>query len=298
MNIRVSAGTAMHMGLMKGGLMEHPTTAYLMIPGGVCRGGCTFCPQAKGDSRWLSRVSWPQFDLELIVEGLQGSDFERICLQCPDIDGYEEKIIQVVNDIADIGIPVSVSSPPLTDETLDSIQDKIDMLGIGIDGATDEIRARVKTNYHPQLFWDYLGRAIDRMGPNKVTAHFIVGLGENLPQLVLGTYRAFNAGANVSLFSYTSKDASVDLRYYRQAQMASHLLTEGLPPSNAIDLVLNNPKELADKIYHGDMFRTQGCPGCNRPYYTTRPGEEHKNYPRPLDDDELNSIKEVLGCVR
>ncbi len=296
-NLRLSAGTAMYLNLMNGGALEVPTTAYLMIPGDVCRGRCTFCPQARGDSRWLSRVSWPEFDIEDMIGPLTESDLQRICLQCPDVPGYEESIVATATLLSETGKPISISAPPLSEETLVKLDGIIDRIGIGIDGATDDIRASVKRNYDPQVFWDYLGRAISHLGPNRVTAHFIVGLGENLPQLTLGAYRAVNAGADVSLFSYMSKENGPDIRYYRQAQIASHLLKKGRSPSDILEMLLDHPEELVDIIAEGEMFRTQGCPGCNRPYYTTRPGQEHRNYPRALKKVELDKIKEDLSLV-
>lgn len=295
MKVRVSAGTAMYLGLMKGGAMEHPTTGYVMIPGGVCRGGCTFCPQARGDSKWLSRVSWPELDIDEIIEPLKNSDLERICIQCPDIADYEDILVDTVNSLQNVEKPISISTPPLSGETLEKLKDKIDRIGIGIDAATDEIRAKTKPKYDPRVFWDYLGEASKSLGPENVTAHFIVGLGENLPQFTLGAYRAAITGANISLFSYMSKDDVPDMKYYRQAQVSSHLLKNGMSPTEVLELMFERPEELAEIVNDGDIFRTQGCPGCNRPYYTTRPGDEHRNYPKPPTGDELEKIKEDLG---
>ncbi len=294
MNIRVSAGTAMCLGLTSGKAMEYPTTAYLMIPGGVCRGGCTFCPQAKGDSKWLSRVSWPEYKIDEVVDALKGSDLQRICVQCPDIPDYENILLETVQILKDTGKPISVSSPPLSRDILDSLKGYIDRIGIGIDGATDDIRAKVKPRYDPRVFWDYLGAAVESVGAERVTAHFIVGLGESLPQLTLSAYRALNTGAGVSLFSYMAEEGVPDMRYYRQAQMSSHLLKKGLSPSEILMLLKDRPEQLAEFMEDKDIFRTQGCPGCNRPYYTTRPGQEHRNYPRPLTGDEFEKIKEEL----
>lgn len=287
----------MYIGLMNGGALEEPTTAYLMIPGDVCRGGCTFCPQARGDSRWLSRVTWPVFDANEMINPLKVSDLQRICIQCPDVADYEKSILDTVNLLKDTGKPISISAPPLSEKTLVKLDGMIDRIGIGIDGATDHIRASVKRNYNPQIFWDYLARAIRCLGQNRVTAHFIVGLGESLPQFTLGAYRAVNAGADISLFSYMSKETVPDIRYYRQAQIASYLLTKGISPSDIVEILNDHPEELADIIADGEMFRTQGCPGCNRPYYTTRPGAEHRNYPRPLTEVEVNKIIEDLSRV-
>jgi biotin synthase len=46
--IRVSVGTAIILGLIKGKLDAEPTTAYLMTyKAGKCTANCGFCPQAR-----------------------------------------------------------------------------------------------------------------------------------------------------------------------------------------------------------------------------------------------------------
>lgn len=312
MDLRVSIGTAIYTGLKDGRLSEAPTTAYLMIPGGVCRGGCTYCPQSSGDSRWLSRVSWPIFDIEDIKESIIRSDVRRVCLQSPDIPGYEKKIKKVVSELEKIGKPISISAPPLTDESLQDIKGPVDHIGVGIDGATDEIRRKTKPNYDPKIFWDYLGRALDIYGKNRVIAHVIAGMGEDLEELGFAVNRAIGAGAKVSLFPFQTLEkgkknerddeldadrrlkSNVSVRYYRKAQLMTYLLEIGEGLNDALEK-LDEPACLLDTIKKGDIFKTQGCPGCNRPYYTSRPGEMHKNFPRSPTPDEIDSIIDQLN---
>lgn len=294
-SLRISAGTASVLGLKKVKMKEEPTTAYTMIPGGTCRGGCTFCPQAMGDSKWLSRVSWPKFKLNDVVDALKSSDLERICLQSPDIPDYEEKIVKVVREFEGTGLPISLSTPPLTQKTLDEVQSSVDRIGVGIDAVTDKKRQEIKPNYDARVFWDYLGRAVDVLGRGKVTAHIMAGVEDNLLQLAYAVNRANYVGAEVSLFSYRTKEKETNLDYYRRAQIVTHLVEDGKDPEEAVWITDKEPEKIEDIIKNGEVFQTQGCPGCNRPYYTTRPGDEHRNFPRELTIEELEKIKEELG---
>ncbi len=297
MKIRVSSGTADELELKKTKSLERPTTAYLMIPGGKCRGGCTFCPQSRGDSKWLSRVSWPKFEIKEVTKAIKDSDLARVCIQSPDIEGYEDKVLEAVNILKEAGKPISLSTPPLSKDVLRKVKGPVDHIGIGIDAATDSLRKENKRNYDPLIFWDYMGKAIDVFGKDKVVAHMIVGMGETLGNVAWSAYRAAEAGAKVSLFSYQSKEEQPDIDYYREAQVVTHLVGDGTKPFEAIQSIVERNENVTKLVEEGEgeVFRTQGCPGCNRPYYTTRPGDEHRNFPRKPDRDELQKIMTDLG---
>ncbi len=299
MTLRVSAGTAMHLDLKNGKSLEEPSTAYVMIPGDTCRGGCPYCPQSEGDAKWLSRVSWPEYDIDTIVDKIKDSDLKRICLQSPDIEGYEEEIMRKVDILKNAGKPISLSTPPMSKETLEELSDTADRIGIGLDSVTDNIREKTKPKYDPKVFWEYIGRAADIFGSENVTVHLIVGMGETLEQFAVAVNKVNSLGSKVSLFSYLYKDDAPDIEYYRKAQILKYMIQdEGRDLKEAFEILHDKPKKLERIIGEGDMFQTQGCPGCNRPYYTTRPGEEHRNFPRMPDDNELVKIKKDLGIIK
>ncbi len=294
MNIRASYGTALELGLEEGETDESPTTAYLMIPGERCRGGCSFCPQAKGRSKWLSRVSWPIYDISEVVDGLKDSDLSRICLQSPDVPEYQDKLVSITERLKGIDKPISVSSPPLNDGTLESLEETVDRIGIGIDAATDKLREEMKPSYDPRVFWEYLGKAVDHFGEDKVTAHLIVDLGEDLGELATTIKKALKVGADISLFPYKEKEEKADLTYYRKAQLVTGLIEDGLSIEKTLHLISEDPEAALDRIDEEIIFQTKGCPGCNRPYYTSSPGEEHRNFPREPSQKELKKIKSDL----
>ncbi len=293
--IRVSYGTALKLDLKDGRSEERPTTAYLMIPGERCRGGCTFCPQAKGDSKWLSRVSWPLFDIEEVRAELKDSDISRICLQSPDVPLYEEKLKETVEKLEGDGKSISISAPPLDEKTLLNLKDPVDRIGVGIDAATDSLRKKVKPGYNPMLFWNYLGKAVDIYGEGKVTAHLIVGLGENLEELALAVKKILESGSRVSLFAYKSEEEKVDLEYYRKTQLLTALLCDDFEVKETLHMVRNDPKKAFQLVDEKTTFQTRGCPHCNRPYYTSSPGKEHRNFPRRPTSEEINKIKDDLS---
>ncbi|MFW6083128.1 MAG: radical SAM protein [Thermoplasmatota archaeon] len=298
MNIRMSAGTAMNLGLKNGQSLEEPTTAYVMIPGGTCRGGCPYCPQSHGAPEKLSRITWPEYDSEEIVEEIKNSDLERICIQSPDIEGYEEKIKCAVDELQYTGKPISLSTPPLSKETLEDLSNSIDRIGIGLDSATDELRKKTKPKYDPKVFWEYFGRASEFYGSKNVTVHLIVGMGETLEELATTIKKVYSLDSNVSLFSYLYEDEAPDIKYYRKAQILNYLIGgQGKNIEESFEILSNEPDKLESIIDNGHMFQTQGCPGCNRPYYTTKPGEEHRNFPRMPNKAELVEIKKELEII-
>jgi len=295
MKIRVSYGTALELGLESGDIEERPTTAYLLIPGeGKCRGGCTYCNQSNKGSKWLSRVSWPLYDLEEVKETLEESEFKRICLQSPDIPDYEEKIKSTVRVLEQVPIPISLSVPPMEKDALENLKDSVDRIGIGLDASTDALRQEKKPSYDPKVFWKYMGDAVEVFGEGKATAHMIVGLGEDFRQLATAIKKIDEVGAEVSLFPFTNGSDKAELSYYRRSQLVTALITDGLTPKKAVSLVLNQPDKALNMIDEKKAFQTRGCPGCNRPYYTSSPGSEHRNFPRQPDPDEIERIKRTI----
>jgi biotin synthase len=119
--IRVSLGTAIVLGLVKGKLDAAPTTAYLMTyTQGKCTGNCGFCPQArtsKSSTQMLSRVSWPTFPTETALEALTGAvdtkRIYRVCIQAlnyPEVFHHLKALVKEIKNSS--AVAVSVSSQP------------------------------------------------------------------------------------------------------------------------------------------------------------------------------------------
>ena len=152
--LRVSLGTAIVLGLIKSKLDAAPTTAYLMtyVPDG-CSANCVFCPQARestADLKRLSRVVWPIFSTEEVIEGLskavQQNKIRRICIQALNFPDFYLTLVNLVKDIRkSVKIPLSLSCQPINAEHMVTLKELgVDRIGIPLDAATEQIFNNVK----------------------------------------------------------------------------------------------------------------------------------------------------------
>ncbi|HPT48467.1 MAG TPA: radical SAM protein, partial [Candidatus Rifleibacterium sp.] len=141
LKILVSYGTAIVLGLVKARQDVPPTTAYLLFDRG-CIGKCSFCPRANGNavSRKLSRITWPEFDFETVLQRLTSEPrpFRRVCLQT----GYNPETEELLQDFAGrliaSGIRTSMTlSPSQTELALKMLAKGLDHVGIGLDAASE-----------------------------------------------------------------------------------------------------------------------------------------------------------------
>lgn len=307
--VRVSYGTAIAMGLIRAKLLARPTTAYLMTywPG-RCSNDCAFCAQARSsraEFEKLSRVVWPAFMLEDVLEGLKRGNFARICLQTIDYPGMVEDVLDLLKAFSDLNLPISVSITPVDSETLERFKEHgVDYIGVGLDVASERLFKEIKPDLSWEEVWDFAGRVIGVFGHGKALIHVIVGLGETDRDLVDTFIRAREIGADVSIFAFTPikgtrlenlKTPSIER--YRKIQLAKYLVS--IRKEDAIifegnfirgfRLSEDEVKEIPPRV-----FMTHGCPGCNRPYYNERPGKEPYNYPlAPKRED----FERTLGLI-
>ena len=300
MRIRVSYGTAVHLGLIRGRLIVPPTTAYLMTyHEGRCRNDCAFCPQARSSRtslKKLSRVTWPVFELEEVVERLasERGKVVRVCLQTVDHDGLLEKVFEVLEALSRASLPVSLSITPVSRTELVELKSAgVDYVGIGLDVASERLYPGIKRSaYSWGDMWRFLRDVVDVFGRRRGVVHLIVGLGETDRELYETMRAVYRAGGDVSLFAFTpirgtalEGEKPPDLERYRRIQALNFLLRlrnggsiEGLEFDEQGNL-RTSLEELVRMGVGREAFLTRGCPGCNRPYYNERPGSEPYNYP-------------------
>ncbi|ASJ05983.1 radical SAM protein [Thermococcus pacificus] len=312
--IRVSYGTAVAMGLRRGKMLARPTTAYLMTywPG-HCRNNCAFCVQAResrADLEKLSRVTWPAFELEEVLDALPKGNFSRICLQTIDYPGMVEDVLDLLEAFAPMNLPVSVSITPVGKETLREFKRRgVDYVGVGLDAASERVYRGVKDAiYSWDDMWEFTRDIIDVFGPKSAFVHLIVGLGETDMEMIETIARAYGMDAEVSLFAFTPVKGTrlenarpPSLERYRRIQLARYLLEKGLSSPEDFEFDENGnliglgvPKEKLVELIPLEVFTTHGCPGCNRPYYNERPKREPYNFPvKP----EKSYVERVLESI-
>lgn len=327
--IRVSLGSAIVLKLLNGKLDAAPTTAYLMTyREEKCAANCAFCPQARGSNSkadMLSRVSWPTFPTENVLNGIfeavANGTINRVCIQAlnyPEVFRDLTALIRAVKQ--EVDVPVSVSCQPLSAKNVQLLAEAgAERIGIPLDAATKKIFDAVKGAeaggpYSWKKQWQILAEATKIFGRGRVSTHLIVGLGETEEEMVSTIQTCVDMGVLPALFALTPIAGTKlegthqpPIEKYRRIQVARHLIVHGL--SKFANMKFNSKGELtsfgvtrdtlSQIIKTGTPFLTSGCPNCNRPYYNEKPSGPIYNYPRPLTSEEIEKLANDIitnGC--
>jgi len=322
--IRVSVGSAMVLGLIKGRIDANPTTAYLLTyRKEKCTANCGFCPQArrsKGRADMLSRVTWPVFQTKKVIprieEAVRERKIRRVCIQALNYPTVFQDLLAIAKSIQTrVKVPISVSCQPLNLEKLEKLAENgVERVGIPLDAATKQIFERVKgVLAGGPYMWERqiqaLKEAVKVFGRGRVTTHLIVGLGETEREMVQTLQWCVDNGIYPGMFAFTpipgtalEKLSQPPVGKYRRIQVAHHLITNGL--ARYENMKFDENEKLVDfgvsddvlkRVTHsGKPFLTSGCPNCNRPYYNESPGGPLYNYPRPPSRREIEEIEDQL----
>lgn len=323
--IRVSLGTALVLGMLKGKLDAEPTTAYLMTyKEGKCTANCGFCSQARGSkssTELLSRVSWPTFRtinvVTAISEMAQKWKIKRVCIQAlnyPSVFVHLEALVKKIKLESDI--PISVSCQPLRKENINLLAKAgVDRLGIALDAASEALFKKVKGknaggSYSWENQFNMLSEALMIFGKGNVSTHIIVGLGETEKEAIQVIQRCVDMTVLPALFAFTPIRGTVlencfppAVESYRRVQLARYLIVKGLARCEAMHFDdeekitcfgLAN-QELKPVIESAEPFLTSGCRDCNRPFYNEKPSGPIYNYPKKPNKEELEKIKKQLN---
>jgi len=305
--VGVSSGTAAALGLKKTKNDTLPTTAYLLLGTG-CKNSCRFCPQGtqeSGQRNFLSRITWPRYEWEVvfnrIIKSAGEGKIKRVCFQVTDSPGNLGKLKTYGKALIDAGIAVNSSCVVENKEIArDLISTGFEKISLALDAVNPELFRKIKGRDWNQT-WNCLQK-LNNAYPGRISTHLIVGMGETQQELLEILFKLLNMGVTVGLFAFTpikgtpmasQKQPPVD--YYRKVQVARHLLSEGklaydrlnFSEGKLIDWGLSAEKVVEMLAPH--YYQTPGCKDCNRPYYNESPGGEMYNYPRPLTFTEYKN---------
>lgn len=283
MKIRASIGTLAVLGINDTPINSAPTTIYLLqYSAHGCMASCGFCAQSRKNYReerpdMLGRVVWPVVEIYELIERLREKKhlFTRICLQTVLKQGFFIEALTIIDKLRNNGIdlPISLATTPVSEKYLSEVRKRgVDYLGVGLDAATETLFVKWEKPYSWAVYWRFIEKAVDVFGRGHVYVHLIVGLGESFIELVRAMEQIHQVGARIALFAYTGLRGvpQVDIKYYRLAQIARHLIELGDDPLKYIDPVKLQLEKQPPNL-DASAFYTSGCPGCNRPYYNEKP---------------------------
>ena len=302
MEVRLSSGSEAKLGLRHMRTDANTNTIYLRTRG-ICQADCAFCAQGRfREMSRLARIDWNVWELDRILPLLANE--KRACIQCLNYPEIYEDLLEMVKKVE---CPVSVSAQPFSLEQMRNLKPHVDRISISLDCATPRLFYKYKPFYNWNLHWTRIRKAVEIFGKNKVVSHLIVGLGETEREMVEAMTALKNAGVVPSLFAFTPVKGTPmqewkqpDIGTYRRLQIARHLLMKDTVSYNDItyskDRIVSFGCDVED-VVTTDVFRTQGCPNCNRPYYNERPGSMLYNYPFKIPNREIDHLLRQAAIV-
>jgi len=281
MNIRLSIGSAILLGLSHGKIDALPTTIYTMLGEG-CVADCRFCAQARNsraDKKFLSRVIWPEFELDDVLNKIDDkkgcklhgtkvpcvSKFEprrqafskvqickRICVQTLKYPKLLDDLVYLVSRVKErTNIPISACVNPLDKKSLKRLKDaNLDRIGVGLDCASENVFRKMKPDFKWDDYMNFMKDMVDVFGTGSV--HLIVGLGETDEEMISMFQKTVDMKCYPALFAFTPVKG-INLGYpkpeierYRALQLARYLITNKL--CRIENMVFENGKMVSIKI--------------------------------------------------
>ncbi len=317
MNIRLSIGSAIILGLKKGKMDALPTTIYTML-GESCVADCRYCAQArnsKADKKMLSRVIWPEFNLDDVLDKIddkgkfeqQTQTCKRICVQTLKYPKLIDDLVYLIGRMKEkTNIPISACVNPLNKKTLIRLKDAgLDRIGVGLDCASESIFRVMKPDFKWNDYIVFLNNVVDIF--NSGSVHLIAGLGETDEEIISMFQKTVEIGCYPALFTFTPvKGINLDypqpkMERYRGLQLVRYLIVNNM--ARYEEMVFENGELssinilssiVEDVLKTGKPFQTSGCKDCNRPFYNERPGGPMYNYPCPLKKYDIEKAKNQL----
>ncbi|MCX8095475.1 MAG: radical SAM protein [Caldisericia bacterium] len=305
--IRVSLGSTSVLEFKKLKYDFEIKTIYLLLSG-KCTKDCKYCTQAKSsksDEKYLSRVVWPEYDLDETLEKIleKKEEIGRVCIQTVNNKYTKETIFKILNKLGKeikVSISINTSNLKLVEELFNLNADKV---GLPIDVANSYLYKNLRGgDFYKKV--NFILNA-NKIFKNKISTHIIVGLGES-DKDILNLYKIFiDNGIIVALFSFTPIEGTLcerisppSLLRYRKIQIATKLIEKGFSISqfefDEENYLKRIPEISIDLLKDLNPFITRGCPFCTRPYYNERPKGDLYNYPYPLTDKDFKKEFEFL----
>lgn len=292
-----------------------------------CKANCAYCVQARDSVHDQKKsllvdkevVRIPYRTLQTFLKNSpRVEEIERICIQTVFNKNTVSHLLQTIQAIREVSdIPISACCIPVPGDELTSIRNAgADRITINFETATPALFSSIRGKkrggpYRWEVVEKALADSLEIFGSDHVTTHLQIGLGETQEEALWHIQNMVNKGILVGLFAFcpiagtAMADAKrIEHKYFHQIQLAKYLITDGSAEIREMKFdetgnIVNygvDEKIRTEAVMSGLPFQLTGCPGCNRVFYETNPGERFYSYPRSLYKDEIDLIaQELLG---
>ena len=293
---------------------------------GKCVANCGFCPQARtsiSKTELLSRITWPVFSFERVLERIQSAvaetKIQRVCVQALKYPGVCTDLVAIVEALKrNTMVSVSVSCQPLKRKNIVRLAEAgVDRIGIPLDAATERLFDEVKGSlvdgpYKWSNQFKLLREAVEIFGEMNVSTHLIIGLGETEKEAVSIIQRCMDMHILPALFAFTpirgtkmEDKRQPQIESYRRVQLARYLIVKNVTRFENMRFDLSGKIEdfsveretLKHVVETGQPFLTSGCSACNRPFYNEKPSGPLYNHPDSISPSEIEAIRQQLNLV-
>lgn len=316
--IRLSTGSAAVLDLKKVSTNAESKTIYLMNSGG-CEYNCSFCAQAKDATSTqdkLSRVSWPEYESEEVLNALAAKegDYKRICMQVVNTKDVFAQLPETVRKLRESAPNTKIAMTIRTYQMEDvdaMFAAGANEVGLSIDAIDPAQFAKIKGGNFTH-YKNFILNVADKY-PHKIATHLIIGMGETEQQAVEIIQELHDHKVIIALFAFTPVrgakmefNQAPDISSYRRIQIALHLIRSGhkakftYNEDGQIEDFGFSKQELQNLLQDSNVFETSGCSDCNRPYYNERAGSKALyNHPEKIRHEKfLQAFDTVFNYAR
>jgi biotin synthase len=261
----------------------------------------------------LCRLPMPTLARHIRGGLLEKLGIERICLQTIFNPKTVDNLVSLVSSLNSVtSVPITACSIPVSKEIMVRLKEAgLDMITISYEVATPELFYELrgpgrKGPYTWEGTKEAIAHAIDVFGALKVGSHLQVGFGETQRDVLALIQELKNKQVRVSLFAFKplpgtalqNRKDRISYGDYHRIQLGSYLIQNGIrqfddfsfaEDGHIIDYGIEESK-LRELVLSGIPFMNSGCPGCNRIFFETRPGERFYSYPRKPTAAEITCI--------
>jgi biotin synthase len=305
------------------------STLYLMqhLEDG-CHANCAYCVQSNESSAvrrksMLVEHKLMKYPVEMLGRSIDlavQKGLQRICIQTVYNKHTVDNLLDLVKALRSMSdIPITACCIPVSASSMKALKNAgLDMIFLNYETATPELFSQIrgkerKSPYRWSKVTESIDNALEIFGGHNVGSHLQIGFGETQKEALELIQKMMDKNALASLIAFRPLPGTALEHRQRSSYVNFHLIQLGsyliqnkirrledftFDATGNVQHFEISGDELLEIIRSGAPFKNRGgCPGCNRIYYETDPGERFYSFPRDLTPDEVDLIEKEIFTV-